>query len=316
MKLTPIFLASLIITSSPLLAAMPVVMHLRPNVIPTSFVPMRQSQALTVVEKSPLVFQPYLYNGGMDFSLDQSATTEGQGVFDIIATPNAQLNAQILPAASGFALDGHDIPDTHYPQITNTQFAGSTTVDNQGNFTADASGRFTLFTGAALLGYANTVAGLYVSNASLLLKITDRTTGYTVTAPYQIRFAYLQPGHIESLRSLVFPPIALNPNTPASQNVITDSPQSAKLFYSPTNATVDISTTTVCLTKNGGAAPSTCDCRDSSVPVVQVTLSDTVLEKYCDATTCRLFVGGNACYPANLPAGLYTGQGTIRMTYS
>lgn len=316
MKLKCFILIGLIMTISPLLALTPVVMHLAPQVTPASLIPLKKSQSLVVLERSPLVFQPYLYNGGIGFSIDQSATTEGQGVFDIITTPNASLHAEIIPAPSGFALDGNSIAGTHYPTITNTRFAGSTSVDDQGNFTTDSTGRFTLFTGAALLGYANTVPGLYLSNASLLLRVSDRTTGYAVTAPYQIHFAYLENGHIESLRGLVFPPIALNPNTMASQNVIANSPQSAKLFYAPANATVSIATPTVCLTRNGTPAPSNCDCRDSAVPVVQVTLSEAAFDKYCDGNTCKLFVGGNACYPENIAAGIYRGTGTIQMTYS
>jgi hypothetical protein len=126
----------------------------------------------------------------------------------------------------------------------------------------------------------------------------------------------LQNGHIESVRGLIFPPISLNPDTPARQNVVTSSPQSAELAYAPANASVSIVTGTVCLTRDGSTGPSQCDCTNSGMPVVQVSLGDSEFEKYCNNSTCKLFVGGTACYPANLAAGIYRGQGTIQMTYT
>lgn len=298
------------------LQATPVVVHIDTRVLKPTHMIIPNAATFNGSELSPLVFQPTLYSG-TNFSFSQSPTDDGRAIFTIIAPANSLLNAQILPAASGFLLKGHDIPGTDYPQITNTQFAAP--VDSSGNFTMSNTGNMTLSLGGSIFGSAETTAGFYQSESNLMLKITNRTTLASIQIPFQINFNYLTAGKIQAVRSLVFPVVILTPGVIFSQNVNAGDPESAEVDYAPLSGTLNMVTTNVCLTKNGAATPPTsCSCTDSSSPVVTVMLSDSNTSKSCSpsAGACKVFIGGSACYPAGLLSGTYKGTGIIRMTYS
>ena len=302
------------------LSAAPIAMHLDTRALSPQQMVMTSTNSLSAAELGPLIFPPKLYNGGNAFSVPQAASTsgDGSGIFNITAPANTLLNVQIIPAASGIILNGNPNTSAPYP-IVSTTFASP--VDSSGNFTMGSTGQFTLAIGGTLFGPSGMQpAGMqprsytYQSN-SIMLKVTNRTTLASIQAPFQINFNYLAAGTIQSVRSLVFPAIILNPSTGASQNINPGDTGSAQLNYSPITANVTLQTPSTCLTLNGTPPPTPCTCSNNAVQVTFTTNSQTTS---CSTATqaCKFFVGGTACYPAGLAAGIYQGTGQVTMTYS
>ena len=310
-KLLLLLLATLATT----LSAAPIVMHLDTRALSPQQMVMTSTHSLSAIELGPLIFAPKLYNGGNAFSVPQAASTsgDGSGIFNITAPANTLLNVQIIPAASGIVLNGNPNTSAPYP-IVSTTFASP--VDSSGDFTMGSTGQFTLAIGGTLFGPVGMQPKPYTYQSnSVMLKLTNRTTLASIQVPFQINFNYLAAGTIQSVRSLVFPAIILNPGTGASQNINPGDTGSAQLNYSPITANVTLQTLSTCLTLNGAPPPATCTCSNNAV---QVTFTTNPQTTSCSTATqaCKFFVGGTACYPAGLAAGIYQGTGQVTMTYS
>lgn len=297
--------------------AAPMMMHLNERALHSTSLVVVNASSLSGYQRSPLIFPPKLFTSPTAFTIPQSATTEGQGVFKILAPAGTLLRAQILPQAGGFPLDGNQVAGSIPPTVQSTNFNSvpSGLVDSSGNFTMGSTGSFDLTLGGGLFGSSSTLGGFYRSNSDLMLQITNRTTGISIQIPFQIYFSYIVAGQLGTVRSLVFPTKLLTPGIISTQNVNPGTPESAELNYSPSNGSFTILTPTVCLTTNGSPPPASCS--SCTGTTVRVTLGNTgTISTSCSGSTCKVFVGGGACYPANLPAGTYTGMGSIQMTYS
>lgn len=301
-----------LLSATHLLAAQPIVMQLA---MPQHHL---AAEAFSATELAPLVFHPKLKIASA-FIFAQDAGSEGSAIFTIKGPANQACKLEILPQASGFDLDGNTITGTTYPRILATSFGSG--IDTNGNFTLGSDGTFTARIGGNLLGFADTLAGLYKSNSNVKIRVTDLANSQSVTIPFNIRFHYLESGNIEAVRTLVFAPQTVTAGgAPISINVNPSSPSSAELDYAPTNATISMNESTVCLTKSGSVEPTgPCGLNTGcGSHAICVSLSNQMLSTSCSSTfgACKAFVGGGAFYPNTLTAGLYSGTGTVTMTYN
>lgn len=304
-------------------AAVPLVMHLNRTAInPSPFVldngASGTNVALAVTENSPLFFEPRLVPT-MTRVFQESPFTVYAAHFVVHANAGNSITVTILPTHNAFFLSGNGHPDsTPTPRIDSTQFSlGDSPYSGTVSFTMPASGEQEVNIGGRVRYFADTPVGLYTAPSNLQLRVTNNSTSEVATTPFNIQFSVLQSGHIQTVRNLVFSE-ELMTGIKRIQQVPSGpgQPSDAQFTFAPENGTLSVVNTTICLTRDGSTT-SSCNCNNANDGKVQVSLtSGVVAERDSSFNTGVAYLGGNACYPANLSAGTYTGTGTLRMTFS
>lgn len=269
------------------------------------------------IEESGLIIPAALHQNTR-ISIRVGPTGAGHAILKLYTAPNAEVTVSVSPST----LDLNIQPPNTSPTLPR---AGGFTLAHNGAISGGDSLTFTapagtspaeseVDVGGSIRTNASDAAGLYLGNLILNVQETAGGVVHQFGVPFQLFFSYLANGQLFNQRALVFP-THISSSVP---NVTIVSPDNvgAALFAAggPANgrATLQVLNSSVNLTRNGSGTGTaitvdtfTFGCDANGAGQIRFD-SNGVVQDIC--------VGGRARFPANIPAGSYSGSDVLRMT--
>ena len=278
------------------------------------------SQAATIhsgIEESGLIIPATMHEGSR-ISIRVGPTGSGHAIIKLFTASSATVTVSVVPSTLNLVIQPPNTTPTN-PRAGQFRLAHNGDISGGGSLTYTAPAGSSpveseVDIGGSVRTASTDAAGLYLGD--LTLDVTEVSGGIThqFSVPFQLIFAYLANGQLSNQRALVFP-TEISSSSPISSIVSPDNVGAARFAAGgPANgrATLTVVNHITTLSRNGtGIGPL--------ITVDTFTFG-------CEATGGRIrfdstglvqniCVGGRARFPANIPAGSYSGSDVLRMTF-